>query len=87
MKTGFKNNLEEKNTKEMKSPWNYDQPRYDERSSCYINAGSHTGVGHKQPVGHKGDPKMRVAALPYGKVNTLKEDTIRMRNEPVEFDK
>ena len=85
MKTGFKNNLEIKNTKEMKSPWNFDQPDYDERTSCFVNAGSHSGVGHKQPVGHKNEPKMRVPTLPYGKVNTLKEDTIRERNEPIEF--
>jgi hypothetical protein len=87
MKTGFKNKLEIKNTKTMTSPWNYDQPVYDERTSCYVNAGSHSGVGHRQPVGHKGDPKMRVDTLPYGKVNTLKDDTESLSNEPIEFRK
>ena len=51
MKTRFPNPIEPKG-KEQKSPWDFTQPDYDERSSCYVNAGSHYGVGHKNPVGH-----------------------------------
>lgn len=32
-----------------------------------IDIGSYYGSGRKQPVGHKGNPKKEVAALPYGK--------------------
>jgi hypothetical protein len=56
------------------TPWEHQQPQYDQRSSCFVNAGTHYGVGHKQPVGHENDPKMRVSTLPYGKVNTMKDD-------------
>lgn len=44
--------------------WNYSQPHYDNRSSCFINAGTDYGVGHNQPVGHAGAPKQKVPALP-----------------------
>lgn len=37
--------------KKAKNPWNFDQPAYDERSSCFVNAGGCYGVGHKTPVG------------------------------------
>ena len=43
--------------KKMRSPWNFDAPKYDQRSSCFVNAGTHHGVGHTQPVGHEGNPK------------------------------
>lgn len=36
-----------------KSPWNFEQPKYDERSSCFVNAGTYHGVGINQPVGSK----------------------------------
>lgn len=39
--------------KKIKNPWNFDQPPYDQRSSCFINAGTHHGVGKTQPVGSK----------------------------------
>ena len=64
MKTGFKNPIAIKEGKKMKSPWNYEQPHYDERSSCYVSTGSHYGVGHKQPVGHDSKPKQFVDVLP-----------------------
>ena len=58
MKSGFKDPTAPKgNTKKMKSTWNFDQPEYDERSGCFVNAGSHYGVGHRQPVGKEGNPK------------------------------
>lgn len=39
--------------KKIVSPWDFTQPEYDQRSSCFINAGSHHGVGKPQPVGTK----------------------------------
>lgn len=49
-----------------KSPWDFSCPQYDQRSSSFINAGTDYGVGHRQPVGHSGDPKARVSVLPFG---------------------
>lgn len=51
MDSGFKNNLKGPKGKTVKTPWNFEQPPYDERSSCYVNAGTYMGVGKKQPVG------------------------------------
>lgn len=53
--------------KEKQSPWDYRAPPYDERTSCYMDAGSHYGVGYTNPVGHDGVVKQRVPTLPYGK--------------------
>jgi hypothetical protein len=39
-------------------------PEYDERTSCFINAGTHYGVGYRQPVGHTDGAKMDVPVLP-----------------------
>jgi hypothetical protein len=58
----------------QKSPWDFRCPQYDQRSSCFVNAGTHYGVGHTQPVGHEGNPKQFVAVLPQGKVNTMRID-------------
>lgn len=80
MKTGFHDPIEVKEGKKMKSPWNFDQPQYDERSSCYVNAGSHYGVGHNQPVGHAGNPKTSSPALPKGRVDTMYTDEVPHRN-------
>lgn len=71
MKTGFSNPIAIKEGKHKKSPWDYRAPLYDERTSCYVDAGSHYGIGHKNPIGHKGAVKQRVATLPYGRVNTM----------------
>lgn len=57
-----------------KSPWNWEAPQYDQRSSCFVNAGTHYGVGHNQPVGHEGNPKERSPALPFGRVETMRID-------------
>jgi hypothetical protein len=87
MKTGFNDPIAPKgNSKSMKSPWNFDQPHYDNRSSCYVNAGSHYGVGHKQPVGHEGNPSENAKTLPKGRVKTMKDDYIPKRNLPLEID-
>lgn len=58
------------------SPWDYRCPQYDERSSCFVKAGTRYGIGLRQPVGHHGDPKMRVDVLPFGRVNTMKTDEV-----------
>jgi hypothetical protein len=56
------------------SPWDFRCPHYDQRSSCFVNAGTHYGIGINQPIGHKGNPKERVDVLPYGRVNTMRND-------------
>lgn len=87
MKTGFTEPNPIPKEKKMKSPWNFDCPAYDERTSCYVNAGSHYGVGKAQPVGHEGNPKSTVSALPRGKVNTLKVDKVPYKNETLDLDR
>ena len=87
MKTGFKNPIEVKGeTKSVKSPWDFKQPEYDERSSCYVNAGSHYGVGHKQPVGHSGNAKSKVDILPKGRVKTMQDDEVPSGNLTIELE-
>lgn len=71
MKTGFKDPIAPKEGKKKKSPWDFRCPPYDKRTSCYVNAGSHYGIGHKNPVGHEGATKQRVPTLPFGRVNTM----------------
>ena len=56
-----------------KSPWDFTCPQYDERSSCFVNAGTHYGVGHKQPVGSHGAAKSS-DVVPKGRINTLRVD-------------
>lgn len=54
--------------------WDFRCPQYDQRSSNFINAGTHYGVGLRQPVGHKGECKERVDVLPFGHVQTMRVD-------------
>jgi hypothetical protein len=56
------------------SPWDFRCPQYDQRSSCFVNAGTHYGTGINQPVGHLGKPKSKVDCLPMGRVNTMRVD-------------
>lgn len=81
MKSGFKDPIASKNQKpkdtnmEKNNPiWDFSCPQYDERSSCYIKAGTDYGIGHKQPIGHKDNPKQRVDTMPFGKISTMKVD-------------
>jgi hypothetical protein len=75
MKTGFSDPVKDgTKTKRIKNPWDFTSPAYDERSSCFVEAGTSHGVGHKQPVGHTGNPKKDVACLPRGKVRTMEVD-------------
>ena len=83
MKSGFSDPIGIKNQKPKdkpvdgkKSPWDFTCPQYDQRSSCFVNAGTNYGVGHNQPVGHKGNPKKVVSVLPQSKVNTMEVDEI-----------
>jgi len=57
-----------------KSPWDFRCPQYDQRSSNFVNAGTHYGVGINQPVGHAGNPKQTVPCLPMGRVETMRVD-------------
>jgi hypothetical protein len=84
MKSGFKDPTaikkqepEDKPKDGKKSPWDFRAPQYDQRSSCFLNAGTDYGVGHRQPVGHEGNPKDIVDILPRGKVNTMQVDKVR----------
>lgn len=59
-----------------KTPWDFTCPQYDQRTSCFVNVGTHYGVGHRQPVGHEGNPKDKVAVLPTNRrdINTMEVD-------------
>lgn len=74
MKTGFKDRNAIPEGKKMKSPFNFDMPCYDERTSCYVTAGTDYGVAPRQPVGHTGNPKKE--GVPFGRPNTMKTDYI-----------
>ena len=87
MKTGFKDPTAVKDeSKRLKSPWNYDCPHYDERSSCFVNAGSHYGVGHRQPVGHHGNPRESAPTLPEHRAKTIKIDEVPRRNQILDLE-
>ncbi len=58
----------------VNSPWDFRCPQYDQRSSNFVNAGTHYGVGINQPIGHTGNPKSMVDVLPRGRMNTLQDD-------------
>lgn len=86
MKTGFKDALEVKEGKKMKSPWNFDCPHYDQRSSSFVGAGSDYGVGRRSPVGRSGDAKPTSPSLPMGKVDTMKVEDLPFRKMQVSPD-
>lgn len=69
-------NLPDKPKDGFNSPWDFRCPQYDQRSSNFINAGTHYGVAHKQPIGHKGNPLREVPTLPCHRVNTLQDDDL-----------
>lgn len=79
MKTGFKDPTSVKNQKPIDEPrsmnqksWNFECPQYDQRSSCFVNAGTHYGVGHNQPIGsHEHSSN---GPIPMGKVSTMRID-------------
>lgn len=80
-KSGFKDPSAIKQQRELdspvdgkKSPWDFRCPQYDQRTSNFINAGTHYGVATNQPVGREGNPKERAPCLPFGRVNTMRID-------------
>lgn len=85
MKTGFKDPIARKPGKKQKTLWDFRCPAYDERSSCYINAGTHQGIGHKNPVGHTGNPAKRASTLPYGRINTMETSYVPPRQLDQEY--
>lgn len=60
--------------KAIRNPWSFAAPDYDHRSGNFVSAGSDYGVGHNQPIGHKGNPKDKVSCLPMGKMKTMGVD-------------
>ena len=86
-RTGFKDPIAPPAGKSKKSPWDFTCPKYDERTSCYVNAGSHYGVGYRNPIGHKGDPKSKVPTMPFGRVDTMDVDyapPVQLRQEYID---
>lgn len=81
MKSGFKEPNAIKSQKPQdkpkdgkNTPWDFRCPQYDQRSSCFVQAGTNYGIAHKQPVGHEGNPKTRAPTMPFGRVKTMKTD-------------
>jgi len=60
----------------IESPWDFSCPQYDQRSSNFVNAGSHYGIAMRQPIGHLGNPKAEVPTLPRHRVNTTQDDDL-----------
>lgn len=80
-KSGFSDpdRIKEQNPKDkpedgVNSPFDFRCPQYDQRSSNFVNAGTHYGVGINQPIGHSGNPKSIVDVLPQGRRNTTQDD-------------
>jgi len=60
----------------VNSPWDFRCPQYDQRSSNWVNAGTYYGVGNRQPLGHAGNPLVRVATMPFGRPPTMDTDEV-----------
>lgn len=86
MKSTFSDPIATKDGKKIKSPFNFDAPCYDERTSCYVNAGTHYGTGHTQPVGHSGVTKQKVPALPFGHKKGMKDEDRSNKNLKIELE-
>ncbi len=85
MKKNFKDTIPDLSPTPMKSPWDFTCPEYDQRTSCFVNAGSHHGVGYRQPVGTlKHNMK---GAVPVGKGMGMTVDEIPMKNLVIDFEK
>lgn len=55
--------------KAVKNPWSFAAPEYDHRSSVFVNAGTHYGVGYTNPIGHSSSPKQSVPTMPMKSVS------------------
>jgi hypothetical protein len=84
MKTGFKERVSDPKSKSIVDPWTFHAPPYDERSSCYMHAGTCNGVGKTQPIGHEGNPKSE--GVPMGKGRTLAVDYSKRENRMIEIE-
>ncbi len=80
MKSGFKDPISIKGQTPpdqpvdgKNTPWDYRCPQYDQRSSCFVKAGTDYGIGHRQPVGT--ESVTMEGGVPYGKVATMSTDT------------
>jgi hypothetical protein len=80
----FKGPLQPKKEEKKKAPWDFRMPEYDERTSCYVNTGSHYGSGKRQPVGHSSGASLNSSALPSGAATKVLEDVSYRRNLDVE---
>jgi len=58
--------------KKIKTPWNFECPSYDDRTS--ICAGTNYGVGFNSPVGRVGNPTKEAKTLPKGRPPTMRTD-------------
>lgn len=85
MKNAFPNPIEGKQGKTTENRWDFRQPPYDQRSSCFVSAGTHEGIGHRNPVGHTGTVKQRVNTLPFGKVNVMDTSYVPPRQVDIEM--
>lgn len=74
--TNFKDPIAPKKPKKHINMWNFDQPEYDQRSSCFMQAGTCYGTGFNQPVGREGAPKQRAEVLPFGRPKTMRTDRV-----------
>lgn len=77
MKTGFNDPLSINNQKPkdqpkdgMNSSWDFRGPQYDQRSSCFIKAGTDYGIGRCSPIGKMEHTTFNT--VPEGRVNTMR---------------
>ncbi len=78
---GDRDKIKEQNKKEqpkngINSPWDFRCPDYDQRTSSFINAGTHYGIAMKQPVGHEGNPKDATEYMPRSRIGTQQVDDL-----------
>ncbi len=85
MAKNFPNKIEPKTDKVIQSPWDFTCPHYDERSSCYVNAGSHEGVGYRQPVGSK--THSMKGGVPVGKTMGMTVDEVPAKNLTLDLER
>ena len=82
----FTNPIAPKMKKENgKNVWDFRCPPYDKRTSCYVDAGTHYGVGYTNPVGHDGPVKQRVATMPFDHKLGMESDEAPRRQLPQEY--
>lgn len=70
--------------KTIKNPWNFAQPPYDQRSSCYINAGTNQGIGKTQPIGSK--TVSNKLPFPTNTNKGIKVDEVPRKNLPIDIE-